>query len=224
MVSISLSYCHLVPIDFTVNVPFLNGWTNPGDMQFLKHPGSFSTKQKARNDWDDHNRNFGISLGQNNNHGDCLITENAYIYASNKFSYKQHQWRFNSAYPQLYWLTSPLCVVKPISSTKFLLLKPLKPAFLPWWNPYFSLSPLHLAQLHDGIQRLLPHRDHVRVHVDTSVVPEKFQAQDVGFALPHLLFHVDPKTNLTKRRCIPWNEKMGRFLFHIIQCEAPQWC
>jgi hypothetical protein len=29
---------------------------------------------------------------------------------------------------------------------------------------------------------------------------------------------------LTKRRCIPWNEKMGRFLFHIIQCEAPQWC
>mmetsp|Transcript_74273 Transcript_74273/g.164005 ORF Transcript_74273/g.164005 Transcript_74273/m.164005 type:complete len:292 (+) Transcript_74273:907-1782(+) len=48
-----------------------------------------------------------------------------------------------------------------------------------------------LAQLHDGIQRLLPHRDHVRVHVDTSVVPEKFQAQDVGFALPHLLFHVD---------------------------------
>ena len=147
-----------------------------------------------------------------------------HIYASNKFSYKQHQWRFNSAYPQLYWLTSPLCVVKPISSTKFLLLKPLKPAFLPWWNPYFSLSPLHLAQLHDGIQRLLPHRDHVRVHVDTSVVPEKFQAQDVGFALPHLLFHVDPKTNLTKRRCIPWNEKMGRFLFHIIQCEAPQWC
>ena len=38
----------------------------------------------ARNDWDDHNRSFGISLGiQNNNHGDCLITENAYMLVTN---------------------------------------------------------------------------------------------------------------------------------------------
>ena len=50
-----------------------------------------------------------------------------------------------------------------------------------------------LAHLHNGIQGLLPHRNHICIHVDASVVPEKFQAEDVGFALPHLFLKVDPQ-------------------------------
>mmetsp|Transcript_18700 Transcript_18700/g.44360 ORF Transcript_18700/g.44360 Transcript_18700/m.44360 type:complete len:307 (+) Transcript_18700:1155-2075(+) len=49
-----------------------------------------------------------------------------------------------------------------------------------------------LSQLHNGVQRLHPDRDHVSINIDAPMVPQELQAKDVCFALPHLLLHIDP--------------------------------
>mmetsp|Transcript_41385 Transcript_41385/g.88185 ORF Transcript_41385/g.88185 Transcript_41385/m.88185 type:complete len:244 (+) Transcript_41385:1303-2034(+) len=48
-----------------------------------------------------------------------------------------------------------------------------------------------LSQLNDGVQALVPYRDHISIYIEAAVVPEELKAENVRLALPHLLLHVN---------------------------------
>mmetsp|Transcript_43130 Transcript_43130/g.101307 ORF Transcript_43130/g.101307 Transcript_43130/m.101307 type:complete len:391 (-) Transcript_43130:295-1467(-) len=47
-----------------------------------------------------------------------------------------------------------------------------------------------LCHLENGVERLVVNRNHIRIDIKTSMVPEDLQAQNVSLALPHLLLTV----------------------------------